>query len=370
MESGFLKLMIPGPIQPDEEVLKAMGSPVRAHYGDAWLKIYNETLNQLRQVLNTSGDVFLMVGSGTCAIDACFGSALRTGDQCLVGINGYFGERLKSVAEGYGLDVIPVTAEWGQTLRPEDFERAFQQHPEAQMAAVVHLETSTTIVNPIEAIGPVVREHGGLFLVDAVSSLGGLPFDMDGWKVDLCASASQKCLGAPPGLAPVALNARAWEMIDQEPNKGHGWYGNLRVWRQYAQDWGDWHPSPITMATNNVMALHASLTQLLAEGIPERLERYRSLALRLRSGLRRICLKPYTPDEILAPVLTAAYGPDGVPTSKIVQYLEQEHAIKISGGLGQLKDKIFRIGHMAPTTSEADIDDLVAKLGEFCARQG
>jgi alanine-glyoxylate transaminase/serine-glyoxylate transaminase/serine-pyruvate transaminase len=365
MDNHVLKLMIPGPIQPDDDVLEAMGGPVQAHYGPAWTKTYNETLDLLRPVFDTRGDVFLLVGSGTSGIDACIGSSLCSGDKILVGNNGFFGDRLGWIAEGYGLNVVPVTAEWGKPLRAADFDAALRAHPDAKAVALVHLETSTTIVNPVEEIAPICRKHGAFCIVDAVSSLGGLPFHMDEWGVDLCASATQKCLGAPPGLSPVAVSPRAWEIIDREPNKGHGWYLDLRVWRDYADKWGDWHPFPITMATNNVMALQTSLKALLAEGIETRMARYRRLALRLREGLREVGMPPFTPDEMLAPVLTAACMPEGVSSGEVVQFMADQRHIKISGGLGALKEKIIRIGHMSPTVSEADIDEVLEGLRAF-----
>jgi alanine-glyoxylate transaminase / serine-glyoxylate transaminase / serine-pyruvate transaminase len=365
MQNDALKLMIPGPIQPDRLVLNAMSDDVCAHYGPAWVQFYAETLNLLRKVYKIHGDVFIMPGSGSLGLDTCIGSALSSGEKCLVGNNGFFGERLTSIAASYGLEVVPVRADWGQPLRAEDFEDAFQRHPDARAAVVVHLETSTTIVNPIEEIGQVCVKNGALFMVDAVSSLGGMPLDMDHWNIDLCASASQKCLGAPPGLATVAVSPKAWEAIDRNPAKQHGWFTDLRVWRKYAVDWGDWHPSPVTMPVNNVRALRLSLEQLLAEGIENRLERYRCLALHLREGLRRLNMPPYTPDEIMAPVLTAAYGLERIPTCEIVSFLEEKHHIKISGGLGALKDRVFRIGHMSPILTESDIDQVLAALADF-----
>jgi alanine-glyoxylate transaminase/serine-glyoxylate transaminase/serine-pyruvate transaminase len=320
----------------------------------------------LQRVSGTRGDVMILVGSGSSALDACLGSSLSSGEQVVIGVNGWFGERLVTIAQHYGLDVIEVRAPWGQPLDPVGFRKAFEAHPQARLAAVVHLETSTTIVNPIEHIGPLAAQHGRVLLVDAVSSLGGIPLRMDEWGIGLCASASQKCLGAPPGLATVAVSPSAWELIDRTPDKGHGWYLNLRVWRQYASDWAGWHPFPITMATNNVLALRVGLQGLLAEGIERRMERYRTLALHLRDGLRQIGLQPYTPDTLMAPVLTAAYGPPGVATGEIVSYMAEVHHTKIAGGLGdQLKDKIFRIGHMSPTVGEADIDMLLEQLAAF-----
>ena len=366
MTPPTLKLMIPGPIQPEDDVLRAMGSPVQPHYGPEWIRIHNDTLEMLRRVYGTSGDTFVLVGSGSSALDACLGSALSTGEQIVIGVNGWFGERLTAIAQSYGLEVIPVSAPWGDTLDPADFDLAFREHPQARLAAVVHLETSTTIVNPIEAIGRVAMQHGRVLMVDAVSSLGGIPLRMDEWGIGLCASASQKCLGAPPGLATVAVSPAAWSLIDRAPDKNHGWYLNLRVWRQYATDWAAWHPFPITMATNNVLALRAGLQGLLTEGIDARMERYRALALRLRQGLRRIGMTPYTPDDRMAPVLTAAYGPPGVRTSEIVSYMAEVHHTKIAGGLGdQLVDKIIRIGHMSPSVRQSDIDEVVQQLAGF-----
>jgi alanine-glyoxylate transaminase/serine-glyoxylate transaminase/serine-pyruvate transaminase len=171
-------------------------------------------------------------------------------------------------------------------------------------------------------------------------------------------------------LSPVAIGKRGWEIIDRNPNKGQGWYSDLRVWRKFATEWSDRHPFLVTMATNNVMALHASLLDLLDEGIPQRLERYHALAMKLRFALRNLEMPLVTSDELMAPVLTAAYGPVGIATDEIVEYLAEDHGIKISGGLGSLKNKIFRIGHMSPTVAENDIDDVGNALADFKKKRG
>jgi alanine-glyoxylate transaminase / serine-glyoxylate transaminase / serine-pyruvate transaminase len=366
-----LKLMVPGPVQPADDVLHAMSSPVQAHYGLEWTGYYNETLDLLKQVYQTQGDVFLMVGSGTAANDAAIGSVCATGDKIIVGSNGFFGERLVAVAESYGLQVVRIDAEWGQPLRTADFAAALRENPDARAVVAVHLETSTTAINPIEEIGRLCREHDTIFIVDAVSSLGGLPLRMDDWGLDICVSCTQKCLGAPPGLAPIAISPRAWQAMERGPKRNHGWYGDLKVWRSFSGgDWGRWHPTPITMATNIVMALRVALEGMLAEGTENRLARFRSQALRLRSGLRQIGLQPFTPDEAMAPVLTAACGPHGVPTGKMVDYLVATRGIQIAGGLGLLKDKIVRIGHMSPTTTNADLDEVLEGLAGFLRQCG
>jgi len=367
MSTHPIKLMIPGPVEVHADVLRAMSSQVMPHYGSAWLEKYTQVLAVLKQIFGTQGDVFLMTGSGTVAIDACLGSCLYNGEKIIIGNNGFFGDRLVSMAEHNGLQVVEVKKEWGKPLDANEIESVISKNEDAQMVAVVHCETSTTVLNPVQDIGLIARKHNKLFFVDAVSALGGLPYAMDEWCVDLCASASQKCLGAPPGLAPVAVNARAWEFIDRNPSKNHGWYTDLAVWKKYSIEWGDWHPTPITMATSLVNALSVALQQLITEGIPTRMQRYRKLALQLRQGLRRIGMPPFTPDEQMAPILTAGLPPQGVPSPRIVEYLLKEHGIQISAGLGDLHDQIFRIGHMSPILTEVDIEQVLDALAQFKA---
>ena len=357
-----LRLMIPGPVTVHPEVLEALGCPVQPHYGPAFRDLYLETLGLVREVFNTTGDVLLMAGSGTAAIDASIGSLLQSGQKIIVGSNGFFGERLGEIAKSYGLEVVTVPGQAGTPLSPDAILKAVEANPDARAVAVVHLETSTTILNPINAIGKSLAGRGVYFIVDAVSSLGGVPFAIDDWHIDLCAAATQKCLGAPPGLAPVAISRRAWEEIDRQPVKGHGWFGDLRIWRKYFQEWGDWHPTPVTFSSNLLGALNVALHQLKDEGIEVRLDRYRSLACRLRAGLSGIGLELYTPEELMNPVLTAAWAPAGVPSGKIISYLETCCGIKISSGLGDLKEKLIRVGHMSPVVTESDIDDVVSGI--------
>lgn len=365
MENNRIQLMIPGPVEVHPDVLKAVGDPVEPHYGPAWVEKYARVINLLRDVFKTKNDVFLLAGSGTCAIDACMGSTLRSGETIIIANNGFFGERLVSIAEANALNVIEVKAEWGARIEAQAIKDTLLRNPDAKMVAAVHSETSTTILNPIDEIGKVVKESEAVFMVDAVSSLGGVPYDTDAWGIDLCASATQKCLGALPGLAPVSVSPKAWALIDRPGEMSHGWYTNLRTWREYAKEWGDWHPTPVTMPVNLVNGLLVSLEQLIAEGIPSRMARYQSLAMRLRHGLREAGMPPFTPDEALNPVLTAAFPPKGIESGVIVDYLLKEHRIQISGGLGHLKPKIFRIGHMSPVITDIDMDHLVEALMAF-----
>lgn len=365
------KLMTPGPVPVQESVLREMGSQVRAHYGAEWTAIYKKTVELLKLVFKTQGDVHILVGSGSSGLDAAMGSLTASGEKVIVGTNGFFGDRLRQICGGYGLEVISVHAALGEPLNPSDFKKAFSLHPDAAAAALVHLETSTSVVNPVAEIAAEAKLNDIPVMIDAVSSLGGVPLAMDDWAIDICVSASQKCLGAPPGLAPIAISQRAWEIMDAKPQRNHGWYLNLQTWRQFADEWAEWHPYPVTMATNNVLALKTGLRSLLADGIEERIERYTQLALKLRDGVRRLGLQPFTPDDQLAPVVTAIYGPEGVPTGEIVQYLFEEHNIMIIGGLGEgLKDRVFRVGHMGPMINEGDIDAILQGLAQFLEIKG
>lgn len=362
------KLLIPGPVEVADDVLGSMGRPVLAHYGSQWTAFYNETVSYLKQIFNTSGDVFILVGSGTAGVDACIGSAFSVGEKILIGLNGFFGDRLKSIAESHGLQVIPVEVPWGEPLIPEAFEKGLKENPDAKGIAVVHLETSTGVVNPIREIGEIAKAHKVAYAVDAVSSLGGLPFDMDECHIDFCASCSQKCLGAPPGLAPVAVSDFGWEVIDRKKQHHAGWYLNLKIWKQYAVEWGDWHPSPVTMATSNVAALNASLKSLITEGLAHRIERYKNLAARLREGLPKIGFPLYLPENLMASTLTPAYGPAGIATGEIVAYLFEKYGIRIAGGLGLLHNKIIRIGHMSPRITPNDIYFVIDALAEYARK--
>ena len=360
-----MKLMIPGPVEVSPEVLAALSWPVEAHYGPDWVEKYRKVITLLKQVFKTEHDVFLMAGSGSLAIDAAIGSGLKAGEKIIIGNNGFFGDRLVSIAEQNGFEIIQVTAENGKKIETRKILEALNDHPDAKAVAVVHGETSTTVLNPIDEIGLALKETGAIFIVDAVSTLGGVPYEVDKWGIDICASASQKCLGAVPGLAPISVSPKAWAMIDRFEDKTHGWFTNLQIWRKYATEWGDWHPTPITMSSPLVNALLASLTQLMEEGISQRMERYKALALQLREGLRELGMKPFTSDAEMNPVLTAAYTPNGIDSAEIIEFLKKEHGIHISSGLGDLKSKLVRIGHMSPVLTSDDIDRVLDAIKSY-----
>jgi alanine-glyoxylate transaminase/serine-glyoxylate transaminase/serine-pyruvate transaminase len=364
-----LKLMIPGPTEVEDDVLEWMGAPVHVHYGDEWVAIHNETLALLGQVFGTSGKVFMLPGSGSLALDAAIQSSFAPGERVVVGDNGHFGLRLIEILTANGIVPVRVQAEPGQPLDPAAFGRALDDDLSIVGAVVVHLETSTAVLNPVREIAEVVHARNRLMMVDAVSSLGCAPFNMDEWHIDVGMSASQKGLGGAPGLGIVAVGERGWERISSRADHPRSWYLDLRRWQWYVENWGDWHPFPVTMPTSVVLGLRAGLQSLVRTGLEARLRRYEALAARLRQGLRDMGMPPSVPDSWMSPVLTTAFCPPGLSAVQIVKYLETEHHIKITTGFAAMRDKVIRIGHMGGALTEADIDTLLAALRQYLAER-
>jgi alanine-glyoxylate transaminase/serine-glyoxylate transaminase/serine-pyruvate transaminase len=362
--------MIPGPVQVSDEVLGAVGSPVMPHYGPRWVQIYRETQDKLRQVFRTEGNVYIMPGSGSAGLDAALGSLLEPGDRCLVPVNGFFGDRLAKIARSRGAQVIEVQGEWGQPVSPEAVRTALQQQSDFQALCIVHHETSTGVLNPIKDLGELARAYGIPYVVDAISSLGGEELPMDDWGIDVCVSASQKCLESPPGLALVAVGTGGWRAIDRKKGAHSGWYLNLRTWREYEQSWGDWHPYPVTLPTNLILALNVALKHLLEETLEGRVKRYARVAQILRSELKKREFTMLVEEAWASSAVTAAKPPARVSPDQLVAYLKEKHHIHIAGGLGELKGEIIRIGHMGQAAGEKAVVQLMAALDEFLKVEG
>jgi alanine-glyoxylate transaminase/serine-glyoxylate transaminase/serine-pyruvate transaminase len=361
----YLKLMIPGPIELEDETREQMGGPNRVHYGDEWVQVHNETIDLLRQVFKTTEKVFMMPGSGSLGMDAAIHSTFAPGERVAVGVNGFFGQRLKEAMEANGIVPVLVEATPGQPLDPDAFARVLDQNPDIVALAAVHLETSTAVLNPMREIAAVGRARNRLVMADVVSSLAGTPLAMDDWGLDLCVSASQKGLGGAAGLGIVAAGPNAWDKIVQNAEHARSWYLDLRRWQWYVENWADWHPFPITMPTNTILGMRAALRSLLREGLDARFQRYEAMAHHLRRGLEALDLPLFVPEELMAPVLTAAHCFPGVSSTQLVRYMEREHYVKITGGFGDFKERVIRIGHMGGATTDADIDLVLNGLSEF-----
>lgn len=340
------KLMVPGPVDVDPAVLAEMGAPVAVHYGPEWTALYKSTTSLLKTVFRTEGDVFLLPSSGSGGLEAAISSPFAPGQRIVVGVNGFFGERLAAITRARGIDVVTVGAPWGTPIPPDAVRAAVRADPRIAGLAIVHHETSTGVLNPVASLGALAKECDLPLVVDAVSSLGGEEFAMDDWGVSICVTASQKCLAAPPGLALVAVSRRAWAIIDRRDDHSAGWYLNLKVWRQYAEEWGEWHPFPVTVPTSNILALRAALELLLAEGVARRIERHRETAHFLRAGLRDRGFRLFVDGEAASSTLTVARRLPGMDVADLITFLREESGIIIAGGLGPTRAEVFRVGHM------------------------
>lgn len=370
MASERARLLIPGPVDVDDDVLEAMAEPVRPHYGDEWLAIYNEVVDHLKQVFGTENDLFLMPGPGTAALDAALGSLMRTGDKVLVARNGFFGDRLAAMARAYGLDVRHVSAPLGQPIEPAAVRRALAAGPGIEAVAVVHLETSTAVLNPVERIAAAAHDFEVPIIVDAVSSLGGVPLPVDEWGIDVCVSVANKCLACPAGVAPISVSQQAWDQMERKGERAHGWYLNLDVWRDFAHNWASWHPYPTTQPTNVIYALLIQLRRIMAEGLDAYHQRHVVAAQSVRDGLRRLGFEMFTPDAYASPLLTAVRGLPGMDVEDMRRYLLEEWQVMVSGGLSELKGELFRVGHIGKAASEEYVDQFLAGVEGYLRLRG
>lgn len=364
------KLYIPGPCEVDEEVLTAMAQPTPRHYGPEWLEVYHDVIGMLKQVFGTRNDLFMVPAAGSALLDMAFGSLLADGETLVVGMNGFFGERMGTIAESHGLRVVPFNAPLGQPLDPEELRRVLRENPEARAVAVVHHETATTVMNPVRELAEVAHQAGLPIIVDAVSSLGGVPLPVDEWGIDVCVTVANKCLECPPGLAFISVSPQAWEWVDRNESR-HGWYLNLRTWRWYAENWGAWHPTPVTMPTNNVLGLRVSLRRILAEGLEAHFARYRWASQAVRRGLEAVGFEMFVPEGPTAsPIATAVKARPEFAVRELMDYLAHEHGILISGGLEPLAGKIFRVGHMGKAATRPFVMEFLFAVEEFLRGRG
>ena len=317
------KLMIPGPVDVEDEVLAAMSSASMPHYGADWLEIYHDVIAMLKQIFQTENDVLLMPGPGSAALDAALGSLLAPGELVCIPVSGFFSRRLVKIANANGLHVLPVDFAQGQPVEPEtlrqrmaeqrEMERRSGNQTRLRALAMVHHETSTGVLNPLPEIVAVAREFDLPIIVDAVSSMGGVPLPVDEWGIDVCVTVANKCLATPPGVAILSVSPRAWEMIAAQENSGRGWYLNLSTWRYYMDNWA-WHPYPITLPTNNIIALQVSLKRILAEGLEAHYASYVRASSLVRQGLRDMGFEMFVADEWACPVVSAVRARPDVPT--------------------------------------------------------
>lgn len=337
-------LLGPGPSPVHPRVLAALSLPVVGHLDPKFLEIMDQSMAMLREVFQTKNRLALpMSGTGSAGMETCFVNLLEPGDSALIGVNGVFGTRMVDVAQRCGALVDTVEAAWGAALDPQQFKTALAKK-KYKLAAIVHAETSTGVLQPLDDIARLVRDSGALFLVDAVTSLGGAPVRVDELGIDACYSGTQKCLGCPPGLAPVTFSERAVEIVRRRKTKVQSWYLDLSMIEKY---WGServyHHTAPISMN----YALHEALRIVLEEGLEQAWRRHREVHKTFVREMHKLEIEPAIDEPaIRAPMINTVKIPDGADDAKIRQRLYDDFNIEIGAGLGPLKGKIWRVGLM------------------------
>jgi alanine-glyoxylate transaminase/serine-glyoxylate transaminase/serine-pyruvate transaminase len=355
-------LLGPGPSPVNPRVLEALSLPVVGHLDPKFLEIMDQSMAMLREVFQTKNRLALpMSGTGSAGMETCFVNLLEPGDKVLIGVNGVFGTRMVDVAQRCGAQVDRVEAEWGTALDAQQFKTALAKK-NYRLAAVVHAETSTGVLQPLDDIAKLVRESGALLLIDAVTSLGGAPVRVDELGIDACYSGTQKCLGCPPGLSPVTFSERAVEVVRKRKTKVQSWYLDLSMIEKY---WSServyHHTAPISMN----YALHEALRIVLEEGLEKAWQRHRRVHETFVREMRKLELEPAVAEAIRAPMINAVKIPDGVDDAKVRQRLYDEFDIEIGAGLGPLKGKIWRVGLMGHGSRVENVEILSKALKQL-----
>src|SRR5688572_16049244 len=354
-------LMGPGPSNVAPSVLQAMSAPLLGHLDPVFVKMMDEIKAMLRSVFLTKNEMtFPVSGTGSAGMEFCFVNLIEPGDEVVIGVNGVFGNRMVDVAERCGAKVTKVEAPWGRIVEASQIASALKNR-RPKLVAVVHAETSTGALTPVEEISRLAHEAGALFVLDTVTSLGGCPVRLDAWQVDAVYSGTQKCLSCPPGLAPVSLSPRALEVATKRKSKVQSWYLDVNLLASY---WGQervyHHTAPISMN----YALHEALRLALEEGLENRWERHERMHAVLRKGIEALGLRIASQEGHQLWQLNAITVPEGVDEAAVRKRLLNDFSIEIGAGLGPLKGKIWRVGLMGETATEANVNRFLTALGE------
>ncbi len=349
-------LMGPGPSNPYPEAVAALGRPMLGHLDPEFLVLLDELNDRLRTVWRTGNRLtFAASGTGSAGMELCLVNVVGPGDVVVVGVNGVFGARMCEVAERCGAEVVRVDHDWGCPIDPQ---RLLDAHPSPTVIGLVHAETSTGVRSDVTEL--TAAKDDALVLVDCVTSLGGIPVEIDDWDVDIAYSGTQKCLGVPPGLAPVTVSERARAQLRERPQS---WYLDLGLISDYVDGEGGrayHHTAPISM----LFSLHAGLGALLDEGLEAAWARHEACGQMLQDGLEALGLQLFAAEGHRLPELTTVWIPDGIDEAAARRRLLDEYGIEVGGGLGPVAGKVWRIGCMGHTARVRNVELALAAIAE------
>jgi len=358
-------LMIPGPTNVDPAVLRSLSQPTLSHVSGAFAGILKETLSNLATIFKTKGLILPLAGSGTLGAEIALANIIEPGDKVLAISGGFFGDRLVDTAITLGAKLDRVDVTWGSVPKLDEVERKLAQG-NYKALLVVHVDTSTGAANPIKELGALAKARNALFVVDAVCSMGGMNLEVDEWGIDVCFTGSQKALAVPPGIAIISFGAKAEATREQRKAPMGTFYGDLKRWKPVMQD------PTIYFAThpvNMIYALHESSSRILKEGLEARYARHAKIASSFRAAMRGIGLKLLCDDADASNTLTVTRYPDNVNDADFRKTLSETYGVTTAGGLGPLKGKTFRVGHMG-NVNRNDILATIAAIEGSLTRQG
>lgn len=334
-------IFTPGPTPVPPEVGIAQVKMIHHRSAD-FGALLGRVLEGLKYVYQTSNEVLLFTSSGTGAMEASIANCFSPGDKVIAFAGGKFGERLVEISEAFGLDVVAIEHEWGSNADPADLKKALEENPDTKGVLLTQSETSTGVVNDVEAFGKIVAGTDALFLVDAISGLGAVDLKTDAWGVDLCVSGSQKGLMVPPGLAFVAVSAKAWNAA--ETAKCPSYYFSFEAARKSQSKTPP--ETPYTPAITLVQGMDVAIGMLKEEGLEAVFARHARFARATQAAVEALGLRFLAHDRSRAFVATSVWSPEGIPSGDIVKLMRNEFGVFIAGGQGKLKGKILRLGHV------------------------
>ena len=358
-------LLGPGPSNLHPRVVQAMTAPVLGYLDPDFLVVMDETMELLRGVFQTENELTISLpGTGMAAMETAICNVVEPGDEVIVGIHGFFGQRIAEIVERHGGKAVRVEVDFGRVVEPGQIAAALEAHPEARMVAVVHGETSSGVGQPLAEIGELVRDAGKLFLVDTVCSLGGADIPVGRLNIDICYSGGQKCIGGPAGISCITLNERARSVIAARKKPADTWYFDLQLIARYWLSDRVYHhtaPGPSTYA------LREALRMIAEEGLSARVARHQKCGDLLKAGLEDLGLELFGDEANRLSMLTCVMIPDGVDDAEVRKRLLDDYRIEIVGGFGPLKGKAWRIGLMGYGAREANVHYLLAALKQILA---
>ncbi len=363
------RLLGPGPSNLHPRVQKAMTEFLVGHLDPYIFTVLDDIMKLLRFVFRTKNELtFPISGSGSAGMETGFCNFLEPGDVAVIGVNGYFGERMVENASRYGAEVIRVDADWGRIIEPEAIEAALKAQKRVKLLAMVHAETSTGVLQPLTEISRLAKQYGALFLIDAVTSLGGHELAVDDWGIDICYSGSQKCLSCPPGISPFTVNQTALATLKTRSRKVPSFYLDLQALSTYWTSGSKayHHTAPI----NLFYAFYESLVLVDEEGLEARIQRHFKHGSALQAGLEAMGLTLHAQKGHRLSTLTSVRIPSGIDDLKIRKGLLNEFGIEIGGGLGSLKGQIWRIGLMGYSSTEGNVLLVLSALEKLLVREG